>query len=92
MENAVDSGADAITVEIRRGGMDLIRVSDNGSGIEPEDIRTAFLRHATSKIRTAADIDAVMTMGFRGELLRQSHSVKSIDVHPNSRFQRGLQL
>ena len=81
VENAVDSGADAITVEIRRGGMDLIRVSDNGSGIEPEDIRTAFLRHATSKIRTAADIDAVMTMGFRGEALASVAAVSKVSMY-----------
>lgn len=80
VENAVDAGADAITVEIRRGGLEMIRVSDNGSGIEPEDIRTAFLRHATSKIRKAEDLDSIYTMGFRGEALASIAAVSKVSV------------
>ena len=59
LENAIDAGADAVTVEIKEGGLSFIRVTDNGCGIEAEDIRTAFLRHATSKITTADDLDTV---------------------------------
>lgn len=80
LENSVDAGADAVTVEIRRGGLDMIRVTDNGSGIEPEDIRTAFLRHATSKIRKAEDLDSISTMGFRGEALASIAAVAKVSM------------
>jgi len=80
VENAVDAGADAITVEIRRGGLDMIRVTDNGSGIDPEDIPTAFLRHATSKIRRAEDLDSISTLGFRGEALASIAAVSKVAV------------
>ncbi len=69
VENAVDAGANAVTVEIRDGGISLIRVTDNGSGIPKEQVRTAFLRHATSKIRTVDDLLTAGTLGFRGEAL-----------------------
>ena len=69
VENAIDSGAAAITVDIKGGGIDLIRVTDNGCGIAPDEIRTAFLRHATSKITKADDLDSIITLGFRGEAL-----------------------
>ena len=68
-ENAVDAGAENITVEIRNGGKTFIRVTDDGCGIEPEETETAFLRHATSKISRAEDLDAVESLGFRGEAL-----------------------
>lgn len=80
VENSMDAGATAVTVEIRRGGLELIRVTDNGSGIGREDIRTAFLRHATSKIRTADDLSSVMTMGFRGEALASIAAVSKVTV------------
>ena len=67
LENAVDAGATQVTVEIRDGGMTFMRVTDNGCGMSAEDARTAFLRHATSKLRTADDLAAISTMGFRGE-------------------------
>ncbi len=80
LENAVDAGATQITVEIRDGGMTFLRVTDNGCGMLPEDARTAFLRHATSKLRTADDLSAITTMGFRGEALAAIASVSRIDL------------
>ena len=80
LENAVDAGATQVTVEIRDGGMTFIRITDNGCGMSPEDARTAFLRHATSKLRTAEDLAAISTMGFRGEALAAIASVSRIDL------------
>ena len=80
LENAVDAGASKVTVEIKDGGMTFIRVTDNGCGMLPEDARTAFLRHATSKLRTAEDLAAIGTMGFRGEALAAIASVGRIDL------------
>ena len=80
LENAVDAGASKITVEIRDGGMTFLRVSDDGCGMVPEDARTAFLRHATSKLRLAEDLAAISTMGFRGEALAAIASVSRIDL------------
>ena len=80
LENAVDAGATKVTIEIRDGGMTFLRVTDNGCGMEPEDAATAFLRHATSKLRTAEDLAAISTMGFRGEALAAIASVSRIDL------------
>ena len=80
LENAVDAGATKITLEIRGGGMTFLRVTDNGCGMSPEDARTAFLRHATSKLRGAEDLAAIGTMGFRGEALAAIASVSRIDL------------
>ena len=80
LENAVDAGATKITLEIRDGGMTFLRVTDNGCGMSGEDARTAFLRHATSKLRTADDLAAIGTMGFRGEALAAIASVSRIDL------------
>ena len=80
LENAVDAGASKITVEIRDGGMTFLRVTDNGCGMSAEDARTAFKRHATSKLRTADDLAAIATMGFRGEALAAIASVSRIDL------------
>jgi len=80
LENAVDAGATQVTVEIRDGGMTFIRVTDNGCGMTAEDAETAFLRHATSKLRTADDLAAIRTMGFRGEALAAIASVSRIDL------------
>ena len=80
LENAVDAGASKVTVEIRNGGMTFLRVTDNGCGMSPEDARTAFLRHATSKLRTAEDLAAIGTMGFRGEALAAISSVSRVDI------------
>ena len=80
IENAVDAGATQITVEARNGGMTFLRVTDNGCGMSPEDARVAFLRHATSKLRTEKDLDAIGTMGFRGEALAAIAAVSRIDL------------
>lgn len=80
LENAVDAGASQVTLEIRDGGMTFLRVTDNGSGMSPEDARTAFLRHATSKLRTAEDLSAISSMGFRGEALAAIASVSRVDL------------
>lgn len=80
LENAVDAGASKVTIEIRDGGMTFLRVTDNGCGMSPEDARTAFLRHATSKLRSADDLAAIGTMGFRGEALAAIASVSRIDL------------
>ena len=80
LENAVDAGASKITIEIRDGGMTFLRVTDNGCGMSAEDARTAFLRHATSKLRTEEDLAAIGTMGFRGEALAAIASVSRIDL------------
>lgn len=80
MENAVDAGATAVTVELQSGGMTLIRVTDNGGGIEPEDVSVAFLRHATSKLREEQDLEAIGTLGFRGEALAAIASVSRITL------------
>ncbi len=80
LENAVDAGATKITVELRNGGMSFIRVTDDGCGMAPEDAKTAFLRHATSKLRTEDDLSSISTMGFRGEALAAIASVSRIDL------------
>ncbi len=80
LENAVDAGATQVTIEIRDGGMTFLRVTDNGCGMLPEDARNAFLRHATSKLKTAEDLAAISTMGFRGEALAAIASVSRIDL------------
>ena len=69
VENAIDAGANAVTVEIKGGGIEFIRITDNGCGIEADQVRIAFERHATSKIRSAEDLLSVSSLGFRGEAL-----------------------
>lgn len=80
LENAIDSGADTVTVEIKRGGVSFIRVSDNGCGIAREDVPVALKRHATSKIREAADLDSILTLGFRGEALAAIAAVSELRI------------
>ena len=80
VENAVDAGADKITVEIKNGGISFIRVTDNGSGIAKEDVKTAFLPHATSKIRNISDLDELFTMCFRGEALASIAAVSKVEL------------
>ena len=79
-ENAIDAGATAVAVEIQRGGMGYIRVTDNGCGMEPEDAETAFLRHATSKIQNAFDLEAIGTLGCRGEALAAIAAVARVEL------------
>jgi len=80
IENAVDAGADAITVEIKSGGVAYLRVTDNGCGISKEDVPKAFMRHSTSKIRNEEDLSHIGTLGFRGEALAAIASVSKIDL------------
>ena len=80
VENSLDAGATAVTVEIREGGMTYIRVADNGSGIDESDIRMAFERHATSKISREQDLNAISTLGFRGEALASIAAVSKITM------------
>lgn len=79
-ENSVDAGSSAITVEINNGGISYMRVTDNGCGIAKEDIPTAFLRHATSKIDREDDLDAISTLGFRGEALASISAVSHVEM------------
>ena len=92
VENAVDAGATLVTVEIQNGGMSYIRVTDNGAGIAPEDAETAFLRHATSKLRTKEDLRCIETMGFRGEALAAISAVSKIDLLTKQAGSDGLSL
>lgn len=80
LENAIDAGADMVTVEIKDGGMSLIRITDNGCGMEKEDIPIAFLRHATSKIKSALDLVSVSSLGFRGEALSSIAAVCQVEM------------
>ena len=85
LENAIDSGANRITVEIQNGGVTFMRVSDNGCGIEPEDLPVAIKRHATSKIKEARDLDGILTLGFRGEALAAIASVSHMRIISKTR-------
>ena len=80
LENAMDAGASAIVVELERGGLTYLRITDNGCGIAPDELPTAFLRHATSKLRTAEDLAAIGTLGFRGEALAAISAVSRVDI------------
>ena len=80
MENAVDAGASAVTLEIRRGGITYIRITDNGCGISRQNVPAAFLSHATSKVRTAQDLNSIFTLGFRGEALASIAAVSRAEM------------
>ena len=80
VENSIDSGAKSICVEIRRGGVTYMRVTDDGCGIERDDVKNAFLRHATSKISAKDDLDAIATLGFRGEALASVCAVSRVEL------------
>ena len=80
LENALDAGASAISAELERGGLTYIRITDNGCGIAPEQLPTAFLRHATSKLRRPEDLAAIGTLGFRGEALAAIAAVSRVDI------------
>ncbi|MCH5262608.1 MAG: DNA mismatch repair endonuclease MutL [Lachnospiraceae bacterium] len=80
VENAIDAGADAVTVEIKDGGTSLIRVTDNGGGIEKSQVQNAFLRHATSKIKSADDLTELVSLGFRGEALASIAAVSMVEL------------
>ena len=89
VENAIDAGATAISVETKNGGIDLVRVTDNGPGIEKEDVPTAFLSHATSKIRDASDILGVLSLGFRGEALSSIAAVSEVQLFTETSWLTG---
>lgn len=80
MENSIDAGATSITVEVKEGGIGLIKITDNGKGIPKEELKTAFLRHATSKLRTLEDLEDILTLGFRGEALSSIASVAQVEM------------
>ncbi len=80
VENSIDAGADNITVEIKDGGIGLIKITDNGRGIPSDEVRTAFMRHATSKLRSLEELDGIMTLGFRGEALSSIASVSNSEM------------
>ena len=80
LENAIDAGATRVTVEIQHGGITFMRVADNGCGMSGEDLPVAIRRHATSKIKDAADLDGIATLGFRGEALAAIASVSDLRI------------
>jgi len=92
VENSIDAGSTNISVEINNGGISFIKVVDNGSGIEEDDIEIAFERHATSKIRRASDLEAITSLGFRGEALASIASVSTVEVtsRPAHRSTEGM--
>ena len=85
LENAIDSGADRITVEIQNGGITYMRVCDNGCGMTPEELPVAIRRHATSKIKDAEDLDGILTLGFRGEALAAIAAVSDLRILSKTR-------
>jgi len=80
VENSIDAGAKSISVDIRNGGISYIKVTDNGSGMDEDDVEIAFERHSTSKIKRAEDLDSIITMGFRGEALASIAAVSSVEL------------
>lgn len=90
VENSIDAGATIVTVEIERGGITYMRVTDNGCGIAKDQIKTAFLRHATSKIKTANDLDEILTLGFRGEALASISAVSKVEIMSAVRGEIGV--
>ncbi len=90
VENSIDAGATKITVEIKNGGISYIRITDNGRGMSYDDAKKAFLRHATSKLKTAADLQAISTLGFRGEALASIAAVSNIELITKSAENDGV--
>ena len=88
VENAIDAGASNITVEIKNGGISYIKVTDNGKGIAQDDLEIAFERHATSKIRTADDLNLVTSMGFRGEALASIAAISKVEMISKTKEQQ----
>ncbi len=80
VENAIDAGATSVTVEIKEGGISYIRISDNGIGIPKDEVKTAFLRHATSKMSQIEDLEHIFTLGFRGEALASIAAVAQVEM------------
>ena len=93
VENSIDAGATVINIEIKNGGISYIRISDNGKGIMPDDMEIAFERHATSKIRSAEDLEQVKSMGFRGEALASVAAVANVEmVSRTNEYQTGNKI
>ncbi len=91
LENSIDAGAADITVEIQNGGVRYIRITDNGCGIAREDVPLAFVSHATSKISSAQDLEAIMTLGFRGEALSSVAAVSKTEIITKTQAARTAQ-
>ncbi len=85
VENSIDAGAKNVLIEIKNGGMSYIRITDDGHGIEPDDVVKAFLRHATSKIQKREDLDSIYTLGFRGEALASIAAVACVEIHTKTK-------
>ena len=92
IENSIDAGASTITLEIKKGGLEYIRVTDNGKGMYPGDAEKAFLRHATSKIKTADDLEKIATLGFRGEALSSIAAISKVTLLTKKEMQEGISL
>ena len=92
IENSLDADADQIEVKIKRGGHDLIQVSDNGWGMDGEDLRLAFQRHATSKVEKLDDLNNIKTLGFRGEALPSIASVSRMSARSSEDGQASFQI
>lgn len=90
IENSIDAGATTISIEIKKGGSQYIRVSDNGKGMSTDDARLCFLRHATSKIKTSSDLDAIYTLGFRGEALSSIGAVAKVSLYTKQQDGEGI--
>ena len=85
VENSIDAGATNVIIEIKGGGIDLIRITDNGCGMAEDDVKNAFLRHATSKISVAEDLNDILTLGFRGEALASVAAVSKISLQTRTK-------
>ena len=93
IENSLDAGATSITVEVKGGGIDYLRVTDNGCGIEPGQVRLAFENHATSKLQRAEQLDDIRTLGFRGEALPSIAAVSKVEMTTRAKGQEsGMKL
>ena len=93
VENSIDAGATNITIEIKDGGIGFIRITDNGCGMAEEDVKNAFLRHATSKISVAEDLNDIVTLGFRGEALPSISAVSKVSLSTRTKnAQEGTQI
>ena len=92
VENSVDAGATNLIIEIKNGGISYMRVTDNGCGISPEDIKTAFLPHATSKIVDENDLYSIKTLGFRGEALASIAAVSNVEIMSKTEDENGTKL
>lgn len=84
-ENSIDAKATSVVIEIKEGGISFIRITDNGIGIEREDVQNAFLRHSTSKIRSADDLEGIQSLGFRGEALSSIAAVSQVELITKTR-------